>query len=76
MPMRVLDSKLAEDRAVAAQAPLLVDYASEQSKQRYRCVITETSLSSARSFSQVLLGLDALGIAYNVDPRLVRGLDY
>jgi histidyl-tRNA synthetase len=57
MPMRVLDSKLAEDRAVAAQAPLLVDYASAQSKQRSCCVIRETLFYRLAAFRRCCAGL-------------------
>ncbi len=60
-PLRILDSKDPGDREVIADAPLL-----------------ENSLDadSAAFFAAVRSGLDALGIAYTVSPRLVRGLDY
>ncbi len=60
-PLRVLDSKRAEDQAVVAGAPLVADHLSE---------------ASAAHYARVLAGLDALGIAYEESPRLVRGLDY
>ena len=60
-PLRVLDSKRAEDRAVVADAPLVADHLSPESADHY---------------ARVLAGLDALGIAYEESPRLVRGLDY
>jgi histidyl-tRNA synthetase len=60
-PLRVLDSKRPEDAPVIAAAPLTLDYLSP---------------ASAEHFEHVRAGLDALGIAYVLDARLVRGLDY
>lgn len=60
-PLRVLDSKRDSEQAVVAQAPLISGYHSEE---------------AASHFAQVKQGLDALGIAYVVNERLVRGLDY
>jgi len=60
-PLRILDSKDEGDRQVVAEAPLFGDYLNEFSRGY---------------FDQVKAGLDALGIAYEVNPRLVRGLDY
>lgn len=60
-PLRVLDSKDEGDRRVVADAPILGDYLNEPSRA---------------FFDQLRQGLDALGIAYTVNPRLVRGLDY
>jgi histidyl-tRNA synthetase len=60
-PMRVLDSKRPETKDVVADAPLLMD---------------SLSAEAAARFERVQRGLDALGIPYRVDPRLVRGLDY
>ena len=60
-PLRVLDSKDEQDRAVIAEAPILTDSLNDESR---------------RFFDAVLRSLDAAGIAYHVDPRLVRGLDY
>ncbi len=60
-PMRVLDSKDERDREATAGAPLIVDYLSEESRVH---------------FERTRALLDALGIAYELDPRLVRGLDY
>jgi histidyl-tRNA synthetase len=60
-PLRVLDSKDEGDRAVVQGAPLLQDSLNEPSRA---------------FFAQVLAGLDALGVAYELNPRLVRGLDY
>ena len=60
-PLRVLDSKRPEDRAVVADAPRVADHLSDE---------------SAAHFARVLAGLDALRIPYTVEDRLVRGLDY
>jgi histidyl-tRNA synthetase len=60
-PLRVLDSKRPEDAPVIAAAPLVVDFLSE---------------ASAAHFDRVRSGLDAVGIPYVLDARLVRGLDY
>ena len=60
-PLRVLDSKRERTMAVVADAPLIVDHLSDD---------------AAAHFERVQVGLDALGIAYEIDPRLVRGLDY
>ncbi len=60
-PLRILDSKDEGDRAVIVDAPLMGDYLNAQ---------------SADLFGAVCAGLDRLGIAYRLNPRLVRGLDY
>ncbi|EYT63647.1 histidyl-tRNA synthetase [Dietzia sp. UCD-THP] len=60
-PLRVLDDKRPEVRAQLADAPLMVDHLSDQ---------------SAAHFAEVRSHLDALGVAYEVNPRMVRGLDY
>lgn len=60
-PLRVLDSKHPETQKVVADAPTLMDH------------IGEASLSH---FNGIRHGLDQAGIAYRVNPRLVRGLDY
>ncbi len=60
-PMRILDSKDPGDRAAVEEAPLLSDYLNETSRT---------------FFEKVKAGLDALGIAYKINPALVRGLDY
>lgn len=60
-PLRILDSKQPEDKALVAQAPQLYDY------------FTPTA---AEWFAEVKKGLESLGISYKVSPRLVRGLDY
>jgi histidyl-tRNA synthetase len=60
-PLRILDSKDEGDRAIVADAPLMEGY---------------LNAASAEFFDTVKRGLDALGVAYRVNPRLVRGLDY
>lgn len=60
-PLRILDSKDEADRAIVAEAPAFGDYLNEPSRE---------------FFAAVRRGLDDLGIAYRVNERLVRGLDY
>jgi histidyl-tRNA synthetase len=60
-PLRVLDCKRPACRAVTENAPRLIDFLDEE---------------CAAHFARVRAGLDALGIAYRIEPRLVRGLDY
>lgn len=60
-PLRVLDSKDANDRKILKDAPLLPEY---------------LNAKSAEMFAAVRAGLDDLKIAYTLNPRLVRGLDY
>ena len=60
-PLRILDSKSAADAPFVASAPTLLEVLCDDCKAH---------------FSGVRAYLDALGIAYEVDPRLVRGLDY
>lgn len=60
-PMRVLDSKDPRDRELTVDAPVILDYLSEECRSH---------------FDETLALLDAMGITYEVDPRLVRGLDY
>ncbi|MCE9686635.1 histidine--tRNA ligase [Shewanella sp. AS16] len=60
-PLRVLDSKDAGVQALLADAPALMDYLGEESRGH---------------FSQLRELLDAVGIQYKINPRLVRGLDY
>ena len=60
-PLRVLDTKNAAIQEVLADAPKLSDYLGEESKQHF------TGLCEL---------LDAAGIEYQVNERLVRGLDY
>ena len=60
-PLRVLDDKRPAVRATTADAPVLLDHLSDAAKQH---------------FDTVLAHLDALGVPYVINPRMVRGLDY
>jgi histidyl-tRNA synthetase len=60
-PLRILDSKDEGDRAVIDGAPLITASLNEASRT---------------FFEGVIAGLDAAGLAYTLNPRLVRGLDY
>ncbi|ALF59023.1 histidine--tRNA ligase [Psychrobacter urativorans] len=60
-PLRILDSKEASTQALLVDAPKLADFLGEDSVQH---------------FAQVQAYLDALGITYEINPHLVRGLDY
>ena len=60
-PLRVLDSKNEGTQAVLKNAPSLHDYLDEESREH---------------FEQLKAALDAAGVAYQINPNLVRGLDY
>jgi len=60
-PLRVLDCKVPGCQAVVATLPLIHDHLSDR---------------SAAHFEAVRRHLDSLGVAYRVDARMVRGLDY
>src|SRR5277367_300097 len=60
-PLRVLDSKDPNDQEIIEKLPKIADYLDESSKAH---------------FAAVLAALDACGVKYEVNPRLVRGLDY
>jgi histidyl-tRNA synthetase len=60
-PLRILDSKNPALAAVIAGAPHLTDHLDAE---------------SAGHFARLRSHLDAAGIAYTINPRLVRGLDY
>jgi len=60
-PLRILDSKNAQTQALLADAPTLHDYLDEESRVH---------------FEGLKARLDAVGIAYEINPKLVRGLDY
>ncbi len=60
-PLRILDSKDQGDQKIVSGAPQFKDYLTPESKEY---------------FAQVCQGLEAQKIAYAVNPRLVRGLDY
>jgi len=60
-PLRILDSKNPAMQALIAGAPAITDFLDDE---------------SAAHFAALRAGLDAAGVAYRVNPRLVRGLDY
>ena len=60
-PLRVLDSKAPEDQELIDGLPKIADYLDADSTEHFR---------------QVLEALDACGVPYHINPRLVRGLDY
>ena len=60
-PLRLLDSKEEHMKELKAEAPQIVDWLDEESKAH---------------FMRVLEYLDEVGIPYELDPYLVRGLDY
>jgi histidyl-tRNA synthetase len=60
-PLRVLDSKDEADQEIINALPKIGDYLSPESRAH---------------FDQVLAALDACGVEYHLNPRLVRGLDY
>lgn len=60
-PLRLFDDKREVMKAAMADAPLLMDYLSSESKAH---------------FDQVLKYLDALNVKYVLNARMVRGLDY
>ena len=60
-PLRILDCKVDAESEIMIGAPKMIDYLNEKSKTR---------------FSKLLELLDLMDISYEVDSRLVRGLDY
>jgi histidyl-tRNA synthetase len=60
-PLRVLDCKVPEDQPIIEALPRIADFLDEDSKAH---------------FAAVLAALDACGVTYVINPRLVRGLDY
>ena len=60
-PLRLFDDKREEIKQAMSKAPLLLDYLSNESKA---------------NFEEVKNILAELGIAYTINPRMVRGLDY
>ena len=60
-PLRVLDSKRPEDQPIVDAAPMMLDFLTPE---------------CAAHFDRVRSGLEALGIPYEINNRLVRGLDY
>ena len=60
-PLRILDSKNPDMQAIVDDAPVMLDFLDEE---------------SAGHFAGLKVLLDAAGVTYSVNPRLVRGLDY
>lgn len=60
-PLRILDCKVDALSDIIKNAPLMIDYLNEESKNH---------------FEELKKCLDSLDIEYHVNPRLVRGLDY
>jgi len=60
-PLRILDSKNPEMRAIVAAAPLLTDHLDPESREH---------------FDALCAALQSIGIPFRINPRLVRGLDY
>ena len=60
-PMRLLDCKSPEDQAIAKDAPVITDYLCEDCENH---------------FTEVKKYLDAAGVTYHINPKIVRGLDY
>lgn len=60
-PMRILDSKDDGDRLLIKDAPRIADYYNQETKD---------------FFATVIAGVESLGIKYEINDRLVRGLDY
>lgn len=60
-PLRLFDDKREEMKKAMEKAPLLINYLTNESKEH---------------FDRVIKYLDALGITYVLNPRMVRGLDY
>ena len=60
-PMRLLDCKSPEDREIAKDAPVILDYLCDECSDH---------------FAKLKKYLDNAGIEYTIDPKIVRGLDY
>ncbi|MFZ0340544.1 MAG: histidine--tRNA ligase [Terracidiphilus sp.] len=60
-PLRVLDCKVPEDQSIIDALPKITDSLDQESKVH---------------FAAVVAALDAVGVPYKLNPRLVRGLDY
>ncbi len=60
-PLRILDTKNPDMAELVAHAPVLGDHLGDASREH---------------FAAVCAGLDAVGVPYTLNPRLVRGLDY
>jgi len=60
-PLRILDSKDPKDRAICADAPTVDDYLTSE---------------ASHFFATVVAGIEAAGVPWKRNARLVRGLDY
>jgi histidyl-tRNA synthetase len=60
-PLRLFDDKRDEVRALMSKAPILLDYLSPDAKA---------------NFAEVQRHLTTMGISFEINPRMVRGLDY
>ena len=60
-PLRILDSKNPAMKELLDNAPVLMDHLDDESRQQ---------------FDKLTASLDATGVEYTLNPRLVRGLDY
>ena len=60
-PLRILDTKNPAMKDIVANAPELMDYLGEESRAHFHAILDT---------------LQALGVAYEINSRLVRGLDY
>jgi histidyl-tRNA synthetase len=60
-PLRILDSKDKDDNEIAKNAPKISDFYDDEAKEK---------------FDEILKRLDSFNIKYEVNPKLVRGLDY
>jgi histidyl-tRNA synthetase len=60
-PLRILDTKNEKERQLLSDAPILIDFIDDESRAHYEAVKVH---------------LTAIGIAFEEDPFLVRGLDY
>lgn len=60
-PMRIIDCKEDSCKHVAKEAPLMIDHLCDECKS---------------DFEDLKHNLEMMGVSYNVDPTIVRGLDY
>ena len=60
-PLRIVDCKVDADKDILKNVPKTIDYLNEESKKR---------------FDEVVKYLDLMEIDYEIDPKVVRGLDY
>ncbi len=60
-PLRILDSKAARDREILKEAPSILNFLSKGAQEH---------------FDRLCSFLDCLGVPYQIDPTIVRGLDY